>query len=64
MATGLVARFGAGVLDGALLVAGELHRPEFERQLVELAVEAEWNLIVVVVDWRARVDPDIESLHR
>ena len=50
------------MLNRPLFVAGKLHRPDLEGQFVELAVETEWNPIVLVVYTRAGIDPDIEGL--
>src|ERR1044072_9220790 len=58
----LIPRSGESVLNGPLLVARKLHRSHLDRQLVELAVEAERQLIVLVVDPRAGIDTHIEGL--
>ena len=39
-----------------------LWRPEFESELCNLAGEAEWHLVIPVVDWLAQVNTDIEGL--
>ena len=36
--------------------------PQLDRKVVELASETERNLVVLVIDWRAQVDADIEGL--
>ena len=52
-----------GLLHEALLIRGcELRPVDGERQLVEFAVEAERNLVVLVVNRGARVGTDIEVL--
>src|SRR5262249_41011504 len=58
----LIMRVGARMLDKLLIVARELHRPELEGELAELASEAERHLVVLVVDGRAGVDAHIEGL--
>src|SRR5262249_4172082 len=56
----LIPRSGEGVLDDLMVIAGQLRWPELEGQLVDLAGEAERQLIVLVVDWRAGVDAHVE----
>src|SRR2546430_5272643 len=58
---GLVARFGAGVLDDPLLVARELRRSKLEGQLVDLAGELERKLVAVIHSG-AGIDADVERL--
>src|SRR5712664_1420163 len=58
---GLVARFGAGVLDDPLLVARDLRRSKLVSQLVDLPGELERQLIAVVHSG-AGIDADIEGL--
>jgi hypothetical protein len=45
-----VVRAGAGVPNDLMILAGELHRPDLDGELVELAREAEGHLIVLVVN--------------
>jgi hypothetical protein len=40
---------------------GQLHRPELEGQLVDLAVECERHLVVVFVHGRAGIDSDVKG---
>src|SRR6266852_1574269 len=58
----LVFGFGKRVLDELTVIAGQVHRPELEGQLGDLAREAERHLIVRVVYRRSGVDADIEGL--
>src|SRR5690349_12202916 len=58
---GLVAGFGASVLDDPPLVARNLRRSELERQLVDLAGELERQL-VAVVHAGAGINADVEGL--
>jgi hypothetical protein len=45
-----------------VVVFSQLPRPELNGQLVELAGEAEWRLVVLVFHARAGIDADIEGL--
>src|SRR5262245_41741923 len=56
-----IMRVGARVLDGLLIIAGELHWSKLEGELVKLAGEAERRLVVFVVNRRARIDAHIEG---
>src|SRR5215475_5543040 len=58
---GSIMRVGARVLDDLLIITRELRRPEFERELVQFAGEAERHLVVLVVDGRTGVDAHVEG---
>src|SRR6266436_5127202 len=58
----LISRFGDRFLRLLLVRSGQLHRPEVDGQLIDLAVECERYLVVLVVDPRAGVDADVEGL--
>ncbi len=47
-----------------MFVLSQLHWPEVDGQLVDLAVEGERHLVVLIVDACAGVDSDIEGLVR
>src|ERR1019366_3390858 len=60
--THLVVRYGDCSRSLFLVLLRQLHRPELEGQLVDLAVERERHLVVLVVHTRSGIDPNIEGL--
>src|SRR6476620_4478144 len=61
-ATRLVVNTSDSFRFGLLVRSHHLARSEFDSQFVELAGEAERRLVVLVVDARAGINPDIEGL--
>jgi hypothetical protein len=58
----LVFRSDNVLMHDLVVVFSQLPRPELNGQLVELAGEAEWRLVVLVFHARAGIDADIEGL--
>src|SRR6516164_1244388 len=50
------------LLEKLFFLGSHLRRDELDRQLVELAGEAERRLVVIVVYPRASIHPDVEGL--
>src|SRR5262245_51064698 len=49
------------MLNDPLLLTRQLHGAQPVGQLRDFAREAKWDLIVLVIDWRAGIDSDVES---
>src|SRR6266567_7170319 len=60
----LVVRSGGRLSHPHLFRSREVRRPEVERHVVDLAVEAKWYLVVLIVYPGAGVEPDVEGLVR
>src|SRR6266404_9304144 len=60
----LISRLGDRFLHLLFFSSGQLHRSEVDGQLIYLTVECERHLIVLVIDPRAGIDPDVEGLVR
>src|SRR3954454_4257505 len=61
IAVASVVRTCARVPNDLMLVAGELHRPDLDGELVKLAGEAEGHLIVLVVNGGTGIDTHVEG---
>src|SRR5260221_3931655 len=60
----LVVRSGSRFPHLHLFHSCQMRRSKIERHVVDLAVEPERHLVVLIVDPRAGIDPDVEGLVR
>src|SRR5947209_2554585 len=60
----LIVRSGSRLPHLHLFRNRQTRRSEIEGHVVELAVEPKWHLVVLIVDARAGIDPDVEGLVR